>query len=551
MNGFKYQVEGALSPEAPSYLERKADQDLYQKLKTGCFCYILNSEKSGKSSLKLRIKTRLEQEGVCCGIINLEKIGKVNSEIKFYKNIFYELLKEFQLEHTIDLENWFNKQSFSSPSTMNFFTLFVDEILLTEIRQNIVIFFDQIECLLSIKSFNYEFSIDNFFASILFCYKERETRQNYKRLNFAVLGVATCNDLVKNLKYNIFNQGHSIELSGFELKEVYLLEEGLRYQVGNPQKVLVELIKWTNGQPFLLQKLCYIIANSDIKIPNGEEVETVEKLVNDHLIKNWEFNEDIPYLRAINNRLKHESNSQDILKLYEKIVQRGEIPINNTEEESRLLLLGIVIKKNGKLIIYNPIHREVFNQNWINKKFEDLGIETSQDLQSDQDISNQSTEYQTEKEEDKGKNVSLLLLSRGCLPIAFLLLLFILSLFVPRLTRKTSEVCIGRDLTLTLEEQIKQLETLENKQQDDFSQECQNQLKELKLLWAAIQEGTKNRVVPNSMERLCQIPENSIYIEEAKLWLRRWYQDEYWGDLVRQYLKENSSCPVAKDLNDD
>ena len=47
---YEYQVGGSLPLEAPSYVTRQADADLYRGVKAGQFCYVLNSRQTGKSS---------------------------------------------------------------------------------------------------------------------------------------------------------------------------------------------------------------------------------------------------------------------------------------------------------------------------------------------------------------------------------------------------------------------------------------------------------------------------------------------------------------------
>ncbi|MEH2122789.1 MAG: hypothetical protein V7K46_32475 [Nostoc sp.] len=47
MIDYKYQVGGSLTVNAPSYVRRQADYLLYEALKQGKFCYILNSRQMG------------------------------------------------------------------------------------------------------------------------------------------------------------------------------------------------------------------------------------------------------------------------------------------------------------------------------------------------------------------------------------------------------------------------------------------------------------------------------------------------------------------------
>ena len=366
-SAYDYQVGGCLPQDCQTYVKRQADLDFYQGMMAGEFCYVLNSRQMGKSSLRVQTMQRLRSEGVACAVVDLTSIGcRDITPQQWYASIIKTLADGFHLSDKIDIVSWWCDREIFSP--VQRLDEFIGKVLLKEIPQKLAIFVDEID---SVKRLN--FPVDDFFALIKSCYNKRADRPEYRRLAFALLGVATPSELIQDANRTPFDIGIAIDLTGFQLHESLPLAKGLARKTKNPLAVLKAILDWTGGKPFLVQKLCKLAIGENSQIREGREAEWVEELVRSRIVENWESQDEPEHLRTIRERLLHRNASTvKLLKLYQQILHLGEIPADDTPEKMELRLSGLVVKHQGKLKVYNRIYQLIFNQSWVHQELEKL-----------------------------------------------------------------------------------------------------------------------------------------------------------------------------------
>ena len=348
---------GTLRSDSPSYVKRPTDDELFSLALGGKFCYVLTPRQMGKSSLMVRTAQRLHSEGIHTAIIDLTRIGTTIGEERWYLSLLSQLQRRLGLSG--DPQAWWQRRS--EQGYVPRFIDFLRDVVLAEVEGQIVIFIDEIDTTL-----NLDFR-DDFFAAIRAMYNARADDPEFERVTFVLLGVASPSDLITGAERTPFNIGHGIELQEFSQPDASVLLKGLEAACpGQGEAIFNRIHYWTNGHPYLTQKLCLAVAESRKEHWIDEEV---DQLVDEMFISaetRRETNLQFVQETILTHPLRHE-----LLRLYRDVIRGRRIQDNRQSPvQTQLMLSGLVKVEHGSLSARNKIYLRVFDLQWVRRHTE-------------------------------------------------------------------------------------------------------------------------------------------------------------------------------------
>ena len=370
-----YVTGGTMGGDAPSYVERQADRELFEALLAGEFCYLLTPRQMGKSSLIIRTRQRLIDRQVQAVLLDLSTIGQHVSVEQWYHGLLFGLGQQTGLED--ELDRFFERRN-DLGLCQRFFAALTEVVLprcaararpdgagATMVR--LVVFVDELDVVRSLP-----FNTDEFFAAIRGCYNLRARDPAMHQLGFALLGVATPADLIRDVRTSPFNIGRRIQLRDFTNEESRPLARGLG-PADLAQVRLDRILHWTGGHPYLTQRLCRAVADSPRMLTDAaagsavEDTQEIDRICLALYLSRQARDEDDNLIFVRESVLRSDSDRTALLELYRRVKRRpGSVPDDHANPLVNVLhLSGLVGSEEGFLRERNRVYARAFDDGWI------------------------------------------------------------------------------------------------------------------------------------------------------------------------------------------
>ena len=344
------------------YITRQADDNLLRLCQAGEYAYVLTSRQMGKSSLMVKTAKRLQSEGIFSVTIDLTKIGKTDvTPESWYQGVLLEIENEIEDQGqalTTDIYDWWSAHP-SLTITQRFIRFFRD-VLLPELDGRVVVFIDEIDTTRSL-----DFT-DDFFIAIRAMYTARAQTKIYERLSFVLIGAATPANLIDDPHRTPFNIGHRVDLTDFTLTEAQPLATGLGIEKADRAEVFERILAWTDGHPYLTQRLCIEVARQSR--PRWAEAD-VDEVVSQLFFGDRRHSDD--HLKLVGAWLSDPEKVPDLYQVLTtyRSIWRDRQPVLDEKQsltKSHLKMSGVVKRgENNALRVRNQIYQTVFDDQWI------------------------------------------------------------------------------------------------------------------------------------------------------------------------------------------
>jgi len=283
MRDVPFQTGGPLPSNSPVYIERKTDREALHHLHRMHYLQLTEPRQQGKTSLIYRLRSKLSNSGYVFAYVDAEGL-KPNNYPDWYVALTRRLTT--QLESTSELHSHLSDEHSLHSFEWRDCLAHLARAGQRESKK-LVIALDEIG------SVPTEWA-ESFFRVLREAYVVREVEPYFKHITFILAGAFDPRDLIADSKISPFNVAQRIHLEDFTLDQVEQLVAHLGLPEFQASEVSERLAYWTDGQPYLVQKICSYLAESGDAVDANAVDAAVERF----------FREDTNHLPRISKDLE-------------------------------------------------------------------------------------------------------------------------------------------------------------------------------------------------------------------------------------------------------
>ncbi|MEO0769984.1 MAG: hypothetical protein AAFY72_11220 [Cyanobacteria bacterium J06649_4] len=205
------------------------------------------------------------------------------------------------------------------------------------------------------------------------CYCLRKIYPVYSNLNFVILGSAPLSTLTQNKL--ILANCCAIALSNFELGQTLPFQNQFEGYLNDSQRLVSEVLRWTNGQPLLTHKLCQLLKADLVTMAGRQGAEKnvwpaapfaetlnqwIDQLVQEAIVETWYQHNELSYLREVWTQITRSRYKKQLVILFHNILTKDPVQLDGNLIQSELLFSGLAIAQHGQLEVGNEIYRHIF-----------------------------------------------------------------------------------------------------------------------------------------------------------------------------------------------
>jgi WD40 repeat protein len=380
--GRRFFVTGGTVPyDAACYVQRDADEEVFRCLSAGEFCYVLTARQMGKSSLMVRAAARLRAADTAAATIDLTALGLNVTPEQWYRGMLLRMGRQLGMEADVDAYWAANAaRGGGGAGPLQRWSSTLADVVLARCPGRVTLFVDEIDIVRSLP-----FSADEFFAGIREWYNRRRSGDPAAdRLTFCLLGVATPSELIQDVRNTPFNVGTRVHLLDFTPDEMRTLVPGLTGNGGgrteaDAARLLERVAHWTNGHPYLTQRLCRALAED----PSARSAADVDRWCRALFLGSGAREADDNLLFVRERMLRGGADPAAVLEAHQRLLRRR--PVRDDEDDpvaAALRLSGVARRRapqgsgsggqvGGTLVLRNRIYQNAFDHAWARSQMPD------------------------------------------------------------------------------------------------------------------------------------------------------------------------------------